>query len=441
MMMNELKNSMHRGEAADEISLPVLPDAMTKLETMPKIPEFIRDKYNSEDYDPLIVSFGPYHHGQSWLKFVEDFKPTAVEWFVQNSEWDETFWLNEVKEVINYLRRSYIKGSTDNYSDDCFARMMLKDVCLVVMITRKPMENDSISKLFDNHLGRAASSGLIRDLYLLENQIPFWFFKRILYKRYGPSEGEKGWRKFWIKANHGILISDDNEGYIGEEDEDSAHFVAALKRTYLAGWKPEINKNKSITDEVMPGRQGGTEEQGRTKSITSDMIISWRGLREKHGYHGYVKDFNKDYYAPRSVTELKAKGIYILPNSNDSYGNITFHDNLLYATIKLPTPEDAEELQNNGVIINMMGNDQDVLDAYNKIYTFRIICTVEFGQVCKSIQEHYSNKARTWLAEFLHTYFRSPWSAITLFASILIILLTLIQAYYAAYPKGDNNKH
>ncbi|KAK6794068.1 hypothetical protein RDI58_007521 [Solanum bulbocastanum] len=37
---------------------------------------------NKEDYEPKVVSFGPYHHGNEKLKFVEDFKPTADQMFI-----------------------------------------------------------------------------------------------------------------------------------------------------------------------------------------------------------------------------------------------------------------------------------------------------------------------------------------------------------------------
>ncbi|KAG9139730.1 hypothetical protein Leryth_016680 [Lithospermum erythrorhizon] len=51
----------------------------------------MRDNNNSVDYDPLVVSFGPYHHGNPMLKFVEDFKPKTLQWFFQESGESERF--------------------------------------------------------------------------------------------------------------------------------------------------------------------------------------------------------------------------------------------------------------------------------------------------------------------------------------------------------------
>lgn len=37
---------------------------------------------NKEDYLPVAVSFGPYHHGEPKLAFVEAFKPKVVQFFM-----------------------------------------------------------------------------------------------------------------------------------------------------------------------------------------------------------------------------------------------------------------------------------------------------------------------------------------------------------------------
>ncbi|KAG9152982.1 hypothetical protein Leryth_025062 [Lithospermum erythrorhizon] len=149
----------------------------------------------------------------------------------------------------------------------------------------------------------------------------------------------------------------------------------------------------------------------------------------------------KDYYAMHSVTELKAKGIYVEPNQTNSFKNITFKSGWLNGTLQLPvdyvnystraaysniiayemspgnhsqdytmtayvhlmksllqTPMDVEELQANGTIVNMLGSDLEVIDLYREIYTFGTNCSSRYGEICQKMVEHYNNKTKTCLS-------------------------------------------
>ncbi|MCD7446304.1 hypothetical protein HAX54_000114 [Datura stramonium] len=91
-----------------------------------QVPTLLRqEEHNRNDYDPQVVSLGPYHHGKPELKLAEEFKTKALEMFVSGSNKDIDFFYNKVLEIVNDARNCYARGSTDAYDDAAFARMML----------------------------------------------------------------------------------------------------------------------------------------------------------------------------------------------------------------------------------------------------------------------------------------------------------------------------
>ncbi|GAA0160612.1 hypothetical protein LIER_17130 [Lithospermum erythrorhizon] len=427
---------------------------------MPKVPTYIQEKYNSEDYVPLVASFGPYYGAihnnpaNQRLMFVEKFKPKALEWFVRGTGSDENSWLEHVRGMVPDLRLSYPERDTYKYHNYDFALMMLQDACLAILIMGVTNQEYSDMELLYNHLGAATVVTVVRDSFLLQNQIPFVFIRALLHNKFGVFKGEARWRKHIVATCHGSRLRTDIPIFWAEEAGDPDHFVEALKITHLAGWKRE-NKILGVVQN-MPTSEVSRED--RTEEERSVLF--------------------KDYYAMHSVTELKGKGIYVEPNQTNSFKNITFKSGWLNGTLQLPvdyvnystraaysniiayemspgnhsqdytmtayvhlmksllqTPMDVEELQANGTIVNMLGSDLEVIDLYRDIYTFGTNCSSRYGEICQKMVEHYNNKTKTWFAEFMYTYFRSPWTVIALVGSVLVVILTFIQTYYAAKPK------
>ncbi|GAA0150716.1 hypothetical protein LIER_09591 [Lithospermum erythrorhizon] len=137
---------------------------------MQKVPAFVRDKYNSDDYDPLVVLIGPYHHNHPRLQFVEELEPDIWNSFVRHSGSHEKQLLKEVLKVISDLRGSYAKGSTDMYNNKVFAWMMLQDAAFAMEYIREhnPDSPDNVATILDHLFGRGILEHVTRDLYVLD---------------------------------------------------------------------------------------------------------------------------------------------------------------------------------------------------------------------------------------------------------------------------------
>lgn len=171
-------------------------------------------------------------------------------------------------------------------------------------------------------------------------------------------------------------------------------------------------------------------------------------------------------YTPRSVMDLKTKGIRVRPNSTRLLRDITFRPNACFSHLHLPllcvsdqssvlwanmiayevlpsrctslaylsyaifmksliqTPEDVKELQQRGLMSNRTANLEKVVELFKEIDTFGLHEQDILKDVKREIEEHCNSRAKTWIAELIYTRFRTPWTSIALFAAVLLLCLT-----------------
>ncbi|PIN25606.1 hypothetical protein CDL12_01656 [Handroanthus impetiginosus] len=74
----------------------------------------------------------------------------------------------------------------------------------------------------------------------------------------------------------------------------------------------------------------------------------------------------------------------------------------------IETPEDVKELQENKILFNTLGSDEQVLNVYKEIDTYNADNESIYQDGKDKIQAHCNSKAKTWMAELIHSYFHSP---------------------------------
>ncbi|KAJ7976676.1 hypothetical protein O6P43_006426 [Quillaja saponaria] len=98
---------------------------------IPRVPETLRDS-NEKCYDPLAVSIGPYHHGESKLQTVEKLKPFMAKQYVLNSGIPVDDFYCKVVEVADNARNCYAKDSLNDIDNEKFKKMMFLDGCFIL---------------------------------------------------------------------------------------------------------------------------------------------------------------------------------------------------------------------------------------------------------------------------------------------------------------------
>lgn len=154
---------------------------ISRRKSINRVPQLLRlEKNDPRDYEPLLVSLGPYHHGKKDLQCAENFKIKTLEMLVSDSGKDVDFFYTNVLELVNYARSCYVEDSTNSYDNPIFAQMMLLDACFIINFIVLHHDEERL-EITGVHLGDLIYAVLWRDLLLLENQIPFQVLKKLVF--------------------------------------------------------------------------------------------------------------------------------------------------------------------------------------------------------------------------------------------------------------------
>ncbi|CAI9779521.1 unnamed protein product [Fraxinus pennsylvanica] len=164
------------------ISIEKYDENTTKKPKIQKVPSMLRElNSNTNSYDPLVVSIGPYHHGTQKLEAFEKLKISIAQKFCLacGNKISIKDLYEEVAKVGKSARECYEEGSTKCFDDEVFNRMMFLDACFVLhfmfilqegnVSNGTDKEQKEVDPLQD---GSCYLAFVQRDLFLLENQIP-----------------------------------------------------------------------------------------------------------------------------------------------------------------------------------------------------------------------------------------------------------------------------
>ncbi|KAK2978434.1 hypothetical protein RJ640_023593 [Escallonia rubra] len=442
-----------------------------------KISPLLRtDKRNKKEYDPVVVSLGPYHHNKGELQLAEKFKSRTLQMFLASCEGITIDDLCEgVLAMVDIARSCYVEGSTDAYDDEEFSRMMLLDACFILTIIcseifdwrymgnqRPHTKNtdfaltlslgatddtkvDHVVLLYHEHLGALGWANIFRDMFLLENQVPYEVLRVLINFR-----------------------SDD-----GNEREATVNrfvdFIVHRERTS----EPE---GRTSSTSVSQQRPSHLLEMYRTSFLRFD---SNQKHSPKAKFRVDVKNRFTNYtHSCRSTTELKAKGIHFRPSTGKYLTDIDFNSFGFYGQLEIPSrvitpsakaiflnliayemsphtpndfsvtsyigfmkslinhPDDVKVLRSNHILLNkLINSDEELAKMYMEI-SIPTVNNAIFMIVQERIQEHYNSRGKTWIAQMISRYLSSPWTAIGLLAATSLLVLTFLQTYFTISPRS-----
>ncbi|KAG5541511.1 hypothetical protein RHGRI_021366 [Rhododendron griersonianum] len=422
------------------------------LKRIEKVNPMLRsDRRNKGCYDPEVVSVGPYHHGKEKLQKAENLKPRVAEMLVSNCtshNMDE--FRQKVLEKADDARSCYIDGSTDEYSKEEFAEMMLLDACLVLAFIEAPVYEDRrILNEIATCLGMQALHASGTDVFnLLENQIPFLVLETVMTLKYGGD--------LWMEVVLDTFC------------ERRMIFVVKEDYTQNAISRGICEKKPLHLLEYFWLREHAFYQPNNT-------LKSWgtAGTSTK-------QSINKFIYSFRSVSELKSKGIYVKPSGVHSRKAIEFTSSFFYGSLKLPPlfftpdwiiecsnfvayelglndpdnlltmayvnfmkslinrPDDVKELRSKSILLTTFSSDEQVVEHFNGIITSVAEDFKLYDEVGEQIQMYYHSKWKAWIAELLHNYFTSPWTFVAFLAGTSLLVFTFLQTYFTMYPRRES---
>ncbi|THG07447.1 hypothetical protein TEA_023989 [Camellia sinensis var. sinensis] len=371
---------------------------------IPRVPPLMRNHENNKGmFDPKVVSIGPYHHGKEDLQLVETVKPMLAALFLQDSDKNKDEVYSMILENVDDARSYYVKRSTDEYSCEQFATMMLLDGCFILAIIEDFFlcAAGQKSKYDDvrNHLGLLLWYSIPDDIfYLIENQLPLQVLELIMSLKFKEDEGMKSINVFLnsvISSDTRHILNKDKV-IVSETDRESFHLLQLARTKYL-----NLNQSLHILESQVSTKK--EKDKFQCKQRLKDYIqhlfcyfkeksLKIHGFVKKHKYSQPKSDVMEYFLTFGSATELKAKGIHFRPNPalyllrvlSSNLGasmdvlnfilsfivDLVITSYIDFMQLLIDNQDDVKELRSKHILFNALGSDQEVANVFKEITTF-----------------------------------------------------------------------
>ncbi|KAJ6366823.1 hypothetical protein OIU77_003244 [Salix suchowensis] len=328
--------------------------------------------------------------------------------------------------------------------DGCFMLELFRDVAEGFKKLGYP-RNDPVFAM------RGSMHSIQRDMIMLENQLPFFVLDRLLGLQFNNS-GQKGLLAqlaliFFDPLMPSPLTKSDRitlELSLGSAaifdplpDQGGLHCLDVFRKSLLrSGPKPVPGywtKRRSNANRVADKRR-----QQLIHCVT-ELREAGIKLRKRKTDRFWDVKFEKGILrVPRLLIHDGTKSLFLnliaLEQCHIHCGNeitsfVIFMDNLINS------PEDVAYLHYCGIMEHWLGSDADVADLFNQLCQ-EVVFDINdsyLSQLSEDVNHYYNHKWNTWRASLKHNYFSNPWAIVSLFAAVVLLLLTFTQAFFGVY--------
>lgn len=382
---------------------------------------------NKKAYHPHIVSIGPYHHGKVHLKMIEEHKWRFLGGVLARTQ-QHGIGINDFFKAIapieEKIRDCY--SETIECSRQEFIEMMVLDGCFIIelfCIIGGIVQRDIDDPIFNMTLMFFV---IMRDLLKLENQIPFFVLETLFEtsilssrKQNVSSLTELALKFFDHAAERPPEVLRRYKDIRGE------HLLDLFRSTIIPASSQEVPRKISpflqLIHSAKKLHQAGIKFKPRETDSFLDIEFS-NGVLE-------IPLLTIDDFITSVILNCVAFEQCYNHCSNHITSYVTFMGCLINA------PSDAGFLCDCKIVENSFGANEEVASFFNNIgkdVTFDIQWSY-LSKVFEDVNEYYSNKWQVRWAEFKHTYFDTTWSFISALAAVVLLILTMIQAFFAFY--------
>ncbi|CAL9754626.1 unnamed protein product [Musa acuminata subsp. burmannicoides] len=441
----------------DKLKVTERPAWRTEQPTIFKVLPHLRE-IEPKAYEPTIVSLGPFHHHKSHLKAMDHLKWQYLSKFLgRNPEKPLEDYLKLIKENERQARMAY--SEEVEMSSDDFVQMMLLDCCFVIETILPEGEGQATI--------RSLSPVLVRDMLILENQLPFcilqplfdstflrqsldlsslilgFLSKAVSIRTENPS-GKKSFHHTLQLFHSCILPANDRDGR--ESSTSLCHNLSCLQNVFpvsfwLSSWLHKLSccsrDDQEETNKFLDWIPSATQltEAGvhirKKEEAKSFLDITFRDGKME------LPQLQVD-----DATNTLLRNLIALEQCcREASPHVTSYAGLIDCIID--TAADVALLQQSKIIINGMGNGEEVATLFNRLCKEVLIDDLEssyFSRIYKDVNMHYDARCNKWRARLNHDYFSNPWAIVSVAAAIFLFILTITQTVYAVLSYVQQTK-
>lgn len=388
-----------------------------------RVPQSLID-INGRLYQPHIVSIGPYHHGEPHLNMIQEHKWRFLGTLLNRTQQSKGLSLEDYLKEIQPLERRARECYSEiiHLNTDEFVEMMVLDGCFIIELFRKsgklvPFEPDD--PLFSLSWVYPFFS---RDLLRLENQIPFFILQRLFDltnlpgEELGPSLATLA-LKFFNKA-----LQRRDEVIVKYKNLEGKHLLDFVRSSFIPPDQEEPKHYSNPPSHVIPcmsklRRAGIKPKPGKANSF---LVVKFS--------HGVIE------IPSVTINEITSSFLLNCVAYEQCHKSCSKHMTT-YATLLdclVNTYKDVEYLCDRNIFENCYGTDSEVARFINNMAKDVAIdinlCYL--AGLFNDVNEYYRNNWHVTWASFMYTYFATPWSFISAFAGLILLLLTITQTYF-----------
>ncbi|PWA55721.1 hypothetical protein CTI12_AA425290 [Artemisia annua] len=387
---------------------------------------------NKEAYRPRIVSIGPYHYGNKDLNMIQEHKWRFLNDLITRSRKTLGEFMNMMVSMDKEIRESYSE-SIDQFSAKELAKMMVLDGVFLIELFRK------VGKLVNTHQDDPifrmvwVSPFLMRDLLKIENQIPFF----VLQKLFDASSTNIDTRplRALILEFFNYLVDRQQEVLHKYENQEGKHLLDFFRKSFIKNENENHVASRAIVEK--------SNHPASLKLIPPATKLVIAGVKFKAN--------------PQAESFLDIKfqnGLLLIPqiNMDDFYSSFFLNcvafeqcyshcskDITTYVVFMgclMNTSTDVGLLSEKKIIENYFGTDKEIAKFFKNVgkdvafdtrNNYLIGLFSELNSYCK-------NGWHVGFAGFKHTYFSSPWAAISALAASMLLILAALQTFFTIFP-------
>ncbi|XP_042751684.1 UPF0481 protein At3g47200 [Lactuca sativa] len=400
---------------------------------------------NREAYQPRIVSIGPYHHGNKHLEMIEEHKWRYLDDLIQRTGKSIGYFMTIIVSMQDRIRQSYSE-SLDHFSANDLAKMMVLDGFFLIELFRKVgklVETDTDDPIFRMVW---VSPFLMRDLLKIENQIPFVVLQKLFDVSKDGSKPDDRTLSTLILEFFNYTVDRKKEILNEHKNTEGKHLLDFFRKSF-----------------INPKEQNPVPTFDISKNSSQKLIQTPTKLKINNSYLKLIPPANKlkivgvtfkASHEPDSFLDIEFRnGVLSIPqiNMDDFYSSFFlnciafelcyFHCSkhittyVVFMGCLMNTSTDVGVLSEDKIIENYFGTDKELAKFFKSVgkdVAFNIKDNYLTGLFVE-VNEYCENGWHVHLAGFKHTYFESPWAAVSAFAAFLLLCFAGLQTFYTVY--------
>ncbi|KAK9928038.1 hypothetical protein M0R45_025195 [Rubus argutus] len=370
---------------------------------------------NKKTYVPHAFSIGPLHHGRPDMIYTEKIKLQYSRDLIKRvSKWNDTILKDLVEEIASIeeeARQCYAVPL--RFTRDKFVEILLVDGCFLIDLFGKhygylPVpEDDPVMKR--GYL----RNGIFRDLFLLENQIPWLVLDHLYRKTTLPHQTSLTTLAIYQCAIRSMI---GGRTVVPRTLHQSKHILELL-RSWLVAQK--VGQG-ATTWELIPSASSLVEAGVKFKEGCAS-----NGLLD-------IKFSNGVLEIPRltiqETIEPVFRNLIIFEQCYHSCAPIFLSYVILLDTL-INTPKDVDILSEKGIITNCL-NPQEAAEIFNNLDNDTFVSEFYYSELCQEVNKYYKRRWPRWRAIYVRNHFSSPWAIASQVFAAIIFILALLQTVF-----------